>query len=59
MLLNTFLINSKIQKTIKHKKLLDVGKNMYPKILYNDKENNITTNHTYQITGLVAKKNNL
>ena len=35
MLLNTFLINSKIQKTIKHKKLLDVGKNMYPKILYN------------------------
>ena len=35
MLLNTLPINSKIQKAIKHKKLIDIGKNMYPKILYN------------------------
>ena len=27
--------SSKIQKTIKHKKLIDIGKKMYPKMLYN------------------------
>ena len=27
--------SSKIQKKIKHKKLIDIGKNMYPKMLYN------------------------
>ena len=35
MLLNTSLINSKTQKTINDKKLIDIGKNMYPKMLYN------------------------